>query len=202
MTEQGSLKRPVLVTGGSGYIASWVVKTLLDEGMEVRATVRNKSDKNKVEHLLNVAQSSDGKLTLHEADLLKDGSFGDPMEGCEAVFHMASPASPIDYLELPIQTLKVGSLGTHKALGLAKDKNARLLLASTSEVKSGIIISQLPFNTMSLSDGQTSIVGFVVSSPVKVTKHFVIFPLLSSTVMVTVCAIPSPLAIAANAAGN
>jgi dTDP-glucose 4,6-dehydratase len=52
----------------------------------------------------------------------------------DAVLHFASPASPIDYLELPIQTLKVGALGTHKALGLAKDKNARFLLASTSEV--------------------------------------------------------------------
>jgi nucleoside-diphosphate-sugar epimerase len=87
------LKKPVLVTGGSGYIASWVVKTLLDEGIEVRATVRNKNDKNKVEHLLKVAQGSNGKLTLHEADLLKDGSFEGPMDGCEAVFHMASPFS-------------------------------------------------------------------------------------------------------------
>ena len=50
------------------------------------------------------------------------------------VWHFASPASPIDYLEIPIQTLKVGSLGTHKALGLAKNKNARFLLASTSEI--------------------------------------------------------------------
>ncbi len=50
------------------------------------------------------------------------------------VWHFASPASPIDYLELPIQTLKVGSLGTHKALGLAKEKNARFLIASTSEI--------------------------------------------------------------------
>jgi len=52
----------------------------------------------------------------------------------DAILHFASPASPVDYLELPIQTLKVGSLGTHKALGLAKEKNARFLLASTSEV--------------------------------------------------------------------
>jgi dTDP-glucose 4,6-dehydratase len=52
----------------------------------------------------------------------------------DAVLHFASPASPVDYLELPIQTLKVGALGTHKVLGLAKEKKARFLLASTSEV--------------------------------------------------------------------
>src|SRR5205809_7969863 len=64
-----------------------------------------------------------------------------PLEG---VLHFASPASPVDYLELPIQTLKVGSLGTHKALGLAKAKGARFLLASTSEVYGDPLVHPQP----------------------------------------------------------
>src|SRR5256884_3369883 len=62
----------------------------------------------------------------------------------DAVLHFASPASPIDYLEMPIQTLKVGSLGTHKALGLAKEKKARFLLASTSEVYGDPLVNPQP----------------------------------------------------------
>ena len=62
----------------------------------------------------------------------------------DAILHFASPASPLDYLELPIQTLKVGSLGTHKALGLAKDKKARFLLASTSEVYGDPLVHPQP----------------------------------------------------------
>src|SRR5439155_26376817 len=77
-------------------------------------------------------------ITQDEPHLLEDH---EPHEG---VFHSASPASPVDHLELPIQTLKVGSLGTHKALGLAKAKGARLLLASTSEVSGDPLVHPQP----------------------------------------------------------
>ncbi|SEQ25394.1 dihydroflavonol-4-reductase [Solimonas aquatica] len=83
--------RPVLVTGGNGYIASWLVKMLLEDGMDVHATVRDPSDNRKVGHLLQLAQHTPGKLSLYPADLLKDGSFDLAMAGCELVFHTASP---------------------------------------------------------------------------------------------------------------
>ncbi|BDS09664.1 SDR family oxidoreductase [Aureispira anguillae] len=82
---------PVLVTGGSGYIASWVVKKLLEQGYLVNATVRNKSKIEKVDHLLKLQTEFPQRLKLYEADLLKKGSFEKAMEGCELVIHMASP---------------------------------------------------------------------------------------------------------------
>lgn len=82
---------PVLVTGANGYVASWLVKYLLDDGFSVRATVRDKTNTKKVGHLNKLAESHPGKLTLHNADLLNDGSFDEAMQGCELVFHTASP---------------------------------------------------------------------------------------------------------------
>ena len=84
-------EKPILVTGGSGYIASWIVKYLLEEGYNVRATVRNKSNPKKVAPLEKLAENTKGKLELYEADLLKDGSFDEAVNGCELVMHTASP---------------------------------------------------------------------------------------------------------------
>jgi len=83
--------KPVLVTGGSGYMASWIIKMLLEEGINVNATVRDPLDFKKVEHLTTLAKASAGKLKLFKADLLDFGSFDKPMEGCELVMHTASP---------------------------------------------------------------------------------------------------------------
>ena len=116
----------VLVTGGAGFIGSHLCEFLLGEGCEVvcmdsliTGTVDN------IAHL----QSPRFHFVRHDVTnhIAVDGAL-------DHVLHFASPASPIDYLELPIQTLKVGALGTHKALGLAKARGARFLLASTSEV--------------------------------------------------------------------
>lgn len=83
--------KPVLVTGGNGYIASWIVKYLLADGLNVHATVRDPANQAKVGHLLKAAEGSQGKLTLFKADLLKDGAFDAAMQGCELVIHTASP---------------------------------------------------------------------------------------------------------------
>ncbi|BBE19188.1 dihydroflavonol-4-reductase [Aquipluma nitroreducens] len=83
--------KPILVTGGTGYLASWIIKQLLDEGKEVRTTVRNLSQKDKSAHLTALAVKSKGTLTFFEADLLKKGSFTEAMAGCELVIHTASP---------------------------------------------------------------------------------------------------------------
>lgn len=83
--------RPVMVTGGTGYMASWIVKMLLEEGISVNVTVRDPSDVRKMEHLTALGEASPGKLKLFKAHLLDFPSFDDPMQGCELVMHTASP---------------------------------------------------------------------------------------------------------------
>ncbi|MFT3661764.1 MAG: NAD-dependent epimerase/dehydratase family protein [Gordonia sp. (in: high G+C Gram-positive bacteria)] len=90
MTEIDS-NAPVLVTGGSGYLASWIVRYLLEDGRTVRATVRNPRKPKGLEHLHVLAEEHPGRLTLHAADLLAEGSFTEAMDGCELVIHTASP---------------------------------------------------------------------------------------------------------------
>lgn len=82
---------PILVTGASGYIASWIVLQLLEQSYKVHAAVRNKSKVDKIDHLLKMQEKYGQNLKLYEADLLKDGSFAKAMEGCEVVIHTASP---------------------------------------------------------------------------------------------------------------
>ncbi len=117
----------VLITGGAGFLGSHLADRFLHEGHSVIA----------MDNLITGSTDNIAHLAGHERfrfihyDVTNYMFVDGPID---AVLHFASPASPIDYLELPIQTLKVGAIGTHKALGLAKDKNARFLLASTSEV--------------------------------------------------------------------
>jgi len=118
-----------LITGGAGFLGSHLCDRFIEEGHQVICMDNLiTGDTANVEHLFELG-SDQFRFVKHDVtDFIHVG--GD----LDYVLHFASPASPIDYLELPIQTLKVGALGTHKALGLAKAKNARLLLASTSEV--------------------------------------------------------------------
>ncbi len=83
--------KPVLVTGGAGYIASWIVKYLLEDGLSVRASVRDRNDATKVGHLMMLADKHEGRLELFEADLNTNGSFDTAMRDCELVIHTASP---------------------------------------------------------------------------------------------------------------
>ncbi|MEI7643600.1 MAG: UDP-glucuronic acid decarboxylase family protein [Chloroflexales bacterium] len=117
----------VLITGGAGFLGSHLSDRFLAEGHTVIAMdnlITGTTD--------NIAHmAGHERFTFIKHDVTNYIYVDGPLD---AILHFASPASPIDYLELPIQTLKVGALGTHKALGLAKEKNARFLLASTSEV--------------------------------------------------------------------
>lgn len=83
--------KPVLVTGANGYVASWLVKKLLDEGVTVHAAVRNPKNENKIGHLIEASKGSKGVLKFFKADLLVPGSYKEAMEGCELVYHTASP---------------------------------------------------------------------------------------------------------------
>lgn len=83
--------KPVLVTGATGYIASWIINLLLEKGYKVHGTVRNLSNKENHAHLLEMEKVGNGKLKLFEADLLEEGSFMEAMENCELVIHTASP---------------------------------------------------------------------------------------------------------------
>ena len=117
-----------VVTGGAGFLGSHLVDRLLAEGYRVIA----------VDNLITGNTANIGHLAGNENFRFIKHNVSNfiflPEEKIDYIFHFASPASPIDYLELPIPTLKVGALGTHNALGLAKDKKASFILASTSEV--------------------------------------------------------------------
>ena len=115
-----------VITGAAGFIGSHLSETLLSQGWSVVG----------IDNLLtgsvdNIAHLSKQDFTFVKHNVTNYINVDGPVD---LVLHWASPASPIDYLELPIPTLKVGALGTHKALGLAKAKNARFVIASTSEV--------------------------------------------------------------------
>jgi len=115
-----------LITGGAGFLGSHLCDYFLDKGHEVICM-----DNLLTGDLNNIKHINSSRFQFVEHNVTK---YIDVKGRLDYVLHFASPASPIDYLELPIQTLKVGSLGTHNALGLAKDKKAVFLLASTSEV--------------------------------------------------------------------
>ena len=115
-----------LITGGAGFLGSHLCDYFLDKGHEVICM-----DNLLTGDLNNIKHINSSRFQFVEHNVTK---YIDVKGRLDYILHFASPASPIDYLELPIQTLKVGSLGTHNALGLAKDKKAVFLLASTSEI--------------------------------------------------------------------
>lgn len=120
-------KERVLITGGAGFLGSHLCDRFLKEGFQVIAMDNLiTGDLRNIEHLFKHPD-----FEFYHNDV---SSFVHVPGELQYILHFASPASPIDYLKIPIQTLKVGSLGTHNLLGLAKEKKARILVASTSEV--------------------------------------------------------------------
>ena len=125
-----------IVTGGAGFLGSHLCDLLLEYGHEVICI-----DNLVTGDLRNIKHIESNRFTYLNHDVTEPIYFGDKID---YIFHLASPASPIDYLELPIQTLKVGALGTYNMLGLAKEQGARFLLASTSETYGDPLVNPQP----------------------------------------------------------
>jgi len=125
-----------IVTGGAGFLGSHLCDLLLEKGHEIICI-----DNLVTGNTRNIEHIDSDKFTYLKHDITKPIYFGDRID---YIFHLASPASPIDYLDLPIQTLKVGALGTYNLLGLAKEQGARFLLASTSEVYGDPLVNPQP----------------------------------------------------------
>jgi len=125
-----------MVTGGTGYIGSWVVKYLLEDGVHVHLTVRDKSKKEKYDHLLKIAKTSEGSLMIFEADLLKQGSYLAPMEGCDRVFHIASPFLISNIKNPQKQLIEPALNGTRNVLGAVNETASVTKVVLTSSVVS------------------------------------------------------------------
>ena len=121
------MPKTILITGAAGFLGSHLCDRFIEEGFRVIGMDNFiTGDRNNIQHLLEHPN-----FQLIEHDVTVHIDIHEPID---YILHFASPASPIDYLKIPIQTLKVGSLGTHNLLGLAKAKKARILIASTSEI--------------------------------------------------------------------
>jgi nucleoside-diphosphate-sugar epimerase len=123
--------KPVLVTGATGYVASWIVKKLLDEGITVHAAVRHPENKAKLEHLDKIAESSSGSIKYFKADLMVDGSYAEAMEGCELVFHTASPFT-LDVEDPQKQLIEPAVNGTRNVLTQASKTSSVKRIVDTS----------------------------------------------------------------------
>lgn len=127
----------ILLTGAAGFLGSHLAERFLADGHEIIG----------VDNFITGSQDNIDTLSRNDRFTLVEHDISKPLfldEEIDAVLHFASPASPVDYLDMPIQTLKVGSLGTHHALGIALQKNARFLLASTSEVYGDPLVHPQP----------------------------------------------------------
>lgn len=126
--------KPVLVTGGTGYVASWIIKMLLEDGIVVNTTVRDPSNIQKVEHLMAIAEASAGQLKLFKSDLLDAESFDEPMKDCELLIHTASPFFITGFKNPEEELIRPAKEGTKNVLESAKRNPTLKRVVLTSSV--------------------------------------------------------------------
>lgn len=131
MMMQIDKSKPVMVTGATGYVAGWLIKELLEEGLTVHAAVRNPDNKKKVKHLDEIASNSSGNIKYFKTDLLNQGSYSEAMKDCELVFHTASPFI-LDFKDPQKELIEPAVMGTKNVLDSAN---------STPSVKRVVITS-------------------------------------------------------------
>ncbi|PIQ25945.1 diaminohydroxyphosphoribosylaminopyrimidine deaminase [bacterium (Candidatus Blackallbacteria) CG17_big_fil_post_rev_8_21_14_2_50_48_46] len=129
-------KAPVLVTGGSGYLASWIIAQLLEAGATVHTTVRNPAQTDKYQHLLDLAGQHPGTLKVFAADLLSPGSFAEAMQGCETVMHTASPFVTSGIGDPQKELVEPALLGTRSVLETVNQQEQVQRVVLTSSVVS------------------------------------------------------------------
>lgn len=125
--------KPVMVTGANGYVASWLVKRLLDEGITVHAAVRNPNNEAKIAHLKEAAANASGNIIFFKADLLQAGSYKEAMQGCELVYHTASPFVT-DVKDAQKELIDPALKGTENILNTAKEVASVKRIVITSSV--------------------------------------------------------------------
>ncbi|UKN00439.1 NAD-dependent epimerase/dehydratase family protein [Paracrocinitomix mangrovi] len=123
--------KPVLVTGATGYVAGWLVKKLLEDGITVHAAVRNPDKKEKIAHLEEIAAKSPGSIKYFKSDLLEEGSYAEAMEGCELVFHTASPFV-LDVKDAQKDLIDPAVKGTQNVLNQANKTSSVMRVVLTS----------------------------------------------------------------------
>lgn len=126
-------QNPVLVTGATGYVASWIVKRLLEEGVTVHAAVRNPNNPDSIRHLQGMAAGLPGTLRLFQADLLQEDSYHAAMKGCEIVFHTASPFN-LDVKDAQKELIEPAKTGTRNVLQTVNQVNTVKRVVLTSSV--------------------------------------------------------------------
>ena len=136
MMSQGNSSAPILVTGATGYIASWVIQKLLEQGYTVHATVRDLNKKASFAHLEKIAAQSSGTLQLFKANLLENGSFDEAMQGCEIVLHMASPFVVTNYKDAVKDIIGPAILGTENVLNSVNKTESVKRVVVTSSIAS------------------------------------------------------------------
>ena len=127
-------ENPILVTGATGYIASWIIKLLVDDGYTVHGTVRSLANKDKIAHLLEIDKNGHGNLKLFEADLLNEGSFQEAMQNCELVIHTASPFFIQGIKNAQDQLITPALEGTINVLNTVNKSNSVKRVVLTSSV--------------------------------------------------------------------
>ena len=127
--------KPVMITGATGYLASWIVKMLLDDGIKVHAAVRDPSDQAKVEHLNSIAEESEADLKLFKADLLKSASFDEAVANCELIIHTASPFSITNVKDPEEELIRPAKEGTVNVLeSVNRSASAKRVVLTSSVV--------------------------------------------------------------------